>query len=319
MTSPRVIAAVDIGGTKTAAARVSTDMELLDVRQTPTVTTSAGACFAALVDALEAVLDGGPVAAVGIGTASMVDFAAGRIVVSNHLPLSDFPLRDELRARFGLPVVVDNDATVAAIAEHRYGAGIGIDDMLMLTIGTGIGGGIIARGRTCRGCSGAGGELGHTVIDLDGPPCPGDCPNRGCLEAFVSGRVLDARALELWESGAPGFAAAALAGETPDGGLATRLALAGDPDALALFEELGTLLGVGIVSFVNIFNPELVVVGGGVATAGDVLLEPARRVVAERALRPHRDQVRIVPAHFRANAGVIGAAALAVSELLDED
>jgi glucokinase len=314
------IAAVDVGGTKIAAARVSTGMEPQGVRISPTVTSSEEACFGALCRAIEAVLAEGPVAAIGVGTASFVDFRAGHVVASNHLPWRDFPLRDELAARFGFPVVVDNDATVACIAEHRFGAGRGAREMLMLTIGTGIGGGIIVRDHISRGFSGAAGEFGHVVIDRHGPPCPGNCPNRGCLEAFVSGRVLDERArLVCRERPASAFAAAAAAGEPPDGRLATRLACEGDPDANAIFTELGDMLGVGISSLVNIFNPELVVVGGGLAAAGDLLLEPARRTVAQRALRPHSREVRIVPAHFREHAGVIGAAALAVDEIVEPD
>jgi len=320
MSRERVIAALDIGGTKTAAARVSASMELLEVRSAPTETTDEQACYQALCDALQSVLAGGPVDAVGVGTASMVDFATGHIVESNHLPLRDFPLRDRLQERFDLPAAGDNDATGACIAEHRFGAGRGTTEMLMLTIGTGIGGGIICHGRPYRGVSGAAGELGHVVVDLHGPHCPGNCPSYGCLEALVSGRVLDERVRRICaQGGEPAFATAVDAGEEPDGCLATRLALAGDPTAVAVFEELGTVLGVGLTGLVNIFNPELIVVGGGVSAAGDLLLEPARRVVAERALRPHCDQVRIVPAHFREHAGVIGAAALAVSELLEPD
>jgi glucokinase len=188
--------------------------------------------------------------------------------------------------------------------------------MLMLTIGTGIGGGIICNGRPYRGFSGAAGELGHMVIDVNGPRCQGNCPNYGCLEAFVSGGTLAAHARRL-AAARPGsaFGRAAAAGETLDGHLVTRLAQAGDADAVAVYVELGRLLGVGITNLVNAFNPELVVVGGSVAAAGDLLLGPARRVVAERGLRPQRDQVRILVAHFAADSGLIGAAALALTEL----
>jgi glucokinase len=293
-------------------------MDLVDIWQTPTVTDNAEACFEALCDALLTVVSAGPAAAIGIGTASFVDFEAGLIAESNHLPLANFPLRDELQRRFGLPVAIDNDATVSCIAEHRFGAGRGSREMLMLTIGTGVGGGIIVHDRVYRGLTGGAGELGHVVIDLYGPECPGNCPNYGCLESLVSGPVLDRRVRDLCREGAAAaFVAAAAAGEQPDGRLAVRLALEGDPDAVAIFEELGGVLGVGMAGLVNIFNPELIVVGGGVAAAGDLLLAPARRLVAERALRPHREQVRIVPAHFREHAGVIGAAALAASELLE--
>lgn len=311
-----LIAGVDIGGTKVAAARVSASMEVQALRLAPTVTESAAACFESLCEEIDALIAaGGPVAAIGVGTASMVDFERGRIVESTHLPLRDFPLRDELRQRFRLPVAVDNDATVACIAEHRFGAGRGVDDMLMLTLGTGIGGGIIAGGRVYRGATGSAGEFGHMVIDIDGPPCSGNCPGSGCLEAFVSGSELDRRARELARRDPRG--AIARAGEDLDGVLLTGLARNGDPQAVAVFQEVGRLLGIGITNLVNIFNPALVVIGGSVSDAGELLLGPARRVVAERGLRPQRDQVRIAAAHFRARAGVVGAAALAYTELLE--
>ena len=232
-----LIAAVDIGGTKVAVAAVAADMSVESVRLAPTVTASSDACFEALCDELGALVEtAGPVAAIGVGTASMVDFATGRVVESTHLPLRDFSLRDKLRERFGLPVAVDSDATVACIAEHRFGAGRDVRDMLMLTLGTGIGGGIVADGRIYRGASGAAGEFGHMVINDDGPRCSGSCPGRGCLESFVSGTVLDARARELaFEAPYSAFGRAAAAGEPVDGPLVTRLAREGDPTALEVF------------------------------------------------------------------------------------
>jgi len=316
-----LIAAVDIGGTKLAVAAVAADMSVESVRMAPTVTASGEACFESLCDELETTIEtAGPVAAIGIGTASMVDFATGRVVESTHLPWRDFPLRDRLHERFELPVAVDSDATVACIAEHRFGAGRGSRDMLMLTLGTGIGGGIVADGHVYRGTSGAAGEFGHMVIDDDGPRCSGSCPSRGCLEAFVSGTVLDARARELaFRAPYSAFGRAAAAGEPVDGPLATRLAREGDPAALEVFEELGRYLGIGIVNLVNIFNPEVIVVGGSVSEADDLLLDPARLELSLRGLRPHRDQVRVARAHFRAHAGVVGAAALALTELLEPE
>ena len=129
----------------------------------------------------------GRVEGIGVGVASMVDFAAGRVVESVNLPLADVPLRDLLRGRFGVPVVVDNDANAAAIGEHAFGAGAGAREMLMLTLGTGVGGGIICGGRPYRGFSGAAAELGHIMVDVNGPQCPANCPNHGCLEAYVAG------------------------------------------------------------------------------------------------------------------------------------
>jgi glucokinase len=317
MEAARTILAVDLGGTKLAVAVVDDSPRVLARSVAPTVVDTSRACLDDLRARLQVMLaQAGPVAAIGIGIASMVRFPSGRIVESTNLPLRDVPLRSLVAEWFGLPAAVDNDATAAGIAEHRWGAGVGVDDMLMLTLGTGIGGCIICDGRPYRGHSGAAGELGHMVIDLDGPRCKGGCPNSGCLEVFASGSSLDAAALA--EAGVRPDSAlgrAQAAGDAVNGPLLTRLARAGDADALAVFERVGTLLGVGITNLVNIFNPELVIVGGGVMEAGDLLLAPARRAVAERGLRPHRDEVRIVPARFGQDAGLIGAAALAFDEL----
>jgi len=327
--------AVDVGGTKTAAAvmlaRLPEGGEVRSpkvVRQVvgPTVSASSDACLAALVDSIAGLLAteeadaGGPgagrVEGIGVGTASMVDFGAGRVVESVNLPLRDVPLRAVLEARFGLPVVIDNDATVATVGEHVFGAGAGTREMLMLTLGTGVGGGIIAGGRPYRGASGAAGELGHVMVDVDGPPCPARCPNRGCLEAYVSGTAMGAAALaEAQAKPSSALGRALAAGETVDGPLLSRLALDGDSDAVAVVARIGEYLGAGLVTLVNVFNPELVVIGGGAAAAGELLFAPARRVLAARGLRPQRDEARIVAARFGNDAGLVGAAALALTEL----
>jgi glucokinase len=311
---------VDLGGTKLAVGRLDDRLALHEKTVHPTITTSAEACMADLFQRMdEMTAKGGPVDAIGVGVASQIDFHRGRIVDSNNLPLVDVALRDELQARYGVPCIIDNDATVACIAEHAYGAGVGTSDMLMLTIGTGIGGGIICNGRPYRGFSGAAGELGHVVVDVNGPRCQGSCPNHGCLESVASGSALAAHARRLaLEQPSSAFGRAAAAGEELSGPLVTRLAQSGDTDALGVLAELGTLLGVGIAGLVNAFNPELVVIGGSVAAAGELLLAPARQVLAERGLRPQRDEARIELAHFGQEAGLLGAAALALTELFEE-
>ncbi len=332
---PRTLVVADVGGTKTAVAVVRARPARGDaaaappppavLRQsvTPTVQSSSEACLASIVECIGAMVSwverrgGGALDAIAVGTASMVDFAGGRIVASVNLPLRDVPLRDLLSDRFSVPVAIDNDATVAALGEHEFGAGAGTREMLMLTLGTGVGGGIIAGGRPYRGASGAAGELGHVLVSVEGPPCPGaGCPNHGCLEAYVSGTAMGAAALgEAQAKPASSLGRALLAGEPLDGALLTRLALAGDPDAVALVERTGEYLGAGLVTLVNVFNPEVVVIGGAAAAAGELLLAPARSVLAARALRPQRDEARVVPAHFGTDAGIVGAAALAVTEL----
>ncbi|HYF28117.1 MAG TPA: ROK family protein, partial [Baekduia sp.] len=218
---------------------------------------------------------------------------------------------DLLAERLGLPVVVDNDATCAMLAEHRAGAAQGAKHAVLVTLGTGIGGGLVVDGRVVRGAVGAAAELGHVVIDIDGPPCQGTCPNHGCLEVLASGSALGREALRVARAVPDSALGRALAaGDEITGALTTELAHDGDLAARDLVALIGTRLGVGLSSFVNIFNPEVVVVGGGVVAAGNLLLGPAREEVARRSLRPSRDIVRIVPARFGADAGMLGAALL---------
>jgi len=330
----RTIIGVDVGGTKVAGALVRgrlpapgaparAEMETPHVGErfeAPTRRGSAAECLAGILECVERLAAAGDAEAVGVGVASMVDFAAGGVVESVNLPLAQVPLRDVIREHTGLPVTIDNDATAAAIGEHVFGAGAGTKDMLMLTLGTGVGGGIICGGRPYRGAGGAAAELGHIIMDVDGPECPGDCPNRGCLEAYVSGTAMGAAALdEARAKPASALGRALAAGQTVDSRLLTRLALDGDAGAGALVERAGEYLGAGLVTLVNIFDPELVVVGGGAAAAGELLLAPARRVLAARALPPARDRVRVVPAALGADAGFVGAAALALTELFTGD
>ena len=239
--------------------------------------------------------------AIGVGIPSRVDRATGSSVGAAHLPLDNVPLREVLSERSGLPVQVDNDANLAALGEHRAGAAAGSSDAVMITIGTGIGGGLILGGRLYRGSSGAGAEIGHMTIDFDGPACGGDCPGHGCFESYVSGPAL-ARA------GAEAGLEAGL-----DGVAVTDRALAGDPAAVEAVVVIGRRLGAGIASLLNLFDPEVVVVGGGVARAGELLLGPAREVARERALSPAAERARIVRAHFGEESGVVGAAVLALA------
>jgi glucokinase len=259
------------------------------------------------------------VAAVGFGIPSLVDRARGVSVMSVHLPLDGVPFRDLMHERLDLPVYVDNDATAATVAEHRFGAARGARHAVLLTLGTGIGGGLVIDGRIYRGSSGAGAELGHMVVDLDGPPCQGDCPGRGCLEALASGGAVAREGLAAARRD-PGSALgrALTAGREITGALVTELAHDGDESARSVLELIGRHLGAGVTGLVNVFNPEVVVIGGGVVAAGELLLEPVRRVVAEQALHPSREQVRVVPAHFGDEAGMLGAALLALDGLRSE-
>jgi glucokinase len=185
--------------------------------------------------------------------------------------------------------------------------------MVMLTLGTGIGGGVIIDGKVYRGAGGSAAELGHMVIDVNGPPCPGACPNHGCFEAMASGTALARYGMEAAEAnpGSP-LAEAVAAGKKPEGPLLSRLAAEGDSVSKGVFERLGLYLGIGITNLVNIFNPEYVVIGGGVIRAGGLVLDPALEVLGTRGLRPNRDTVRVLPARFGPEAGMLGAACLAL-------
>jgi glucokinase len=257
------------------------------------------------------------VAGAGIGVPSLVSRDGGESLFSVHLPLAGVQVRALMEQRLGLPVVVDNDATAAVVAEHRSGAAKGASDAVMLTLGTGIGGGLVLDGEVRRGALGAGGELGHMVVDLDGPACFGDCPGRGCLEAVASGRAIARDGAEAGRAAPDSELGRELAaGREVSGSLVTAAALGGDDAARAVLDRVGRRLGAGITGLVNAFNPEVVVVGGGVMAAGELLLGPAREVVEERALPPSRDAVRVVPAALGEDAGMIGAAALALDAAL---
>jgi glucokinase len=335
MSTARTVIGVDIGGTKIAAALLRGRLPqavsaALAVRETPemldrfTVPTDAGslrACLDGLMSCIANLEHGsGRVEGIGVGVASKVDFAAGHVVESVNLPLADVPLRHLLQQRFGVPVVIDNDANAAAMGEHSFGAGAGAREMLMLTLGTGVGGGIICGGRLYRGFSGAAAELGHITIDLNGPKCPANCPNLGCLEAYVAGPAMAAAAMAAAKAEPASALGRALEqGHAIDGRLLTRLGLEGDAGAAAVIAGLGKYLGAGLVTLVNVFNPEVIVIGGGAAAPGELLLEPARAVLLARGSRPARDQVRVVPALLGPDAGVVGAAALALIELFPDD
>lgn len=305
---------VDLGGTKLLAGAVDSALRVHHRAYRLARAADTVALLDLIADEVREVQQaaGGDVRAVGVGVPSLMDLERGVAVHTTHLPLRDTPVRDLLAERLGLPVVVDNDATCAMVAEHRAGAAKGARHALLLTLGTGIGGGIVVDGRVVRGAVGAAGELGHVVVDMDGPPCQGACPNNGCLEVMASGSALGREALRVARD-APdsGLGRALAAGQEITGALTTELAHDGDPAARDVVALIGQRLGVGIASLVNVFNPEVVVVGGGVVAAGDLLLEPARGEVARRALRPSRDVARIVPARFGAEAGMLGAALLA--------
>lgn len=307
---------VDLGGTKVLAGAVDADLEVHHRAQRTVAGLGREALLETVAEAInEASEAAGGARAVGMGIPSLMDRERGVAVSTVHLPIVELPVAAIMAERLGLPVFVDNDGNCAMLAEHRSGAAQGAQHALLLTIGTGIGGGLVVGGRLVRGATGAAGEPGHMSIDEDGPPCHGACPGRGCLETYVSGTALGlagerAAAADLQSP----LALARRAGHQITGALVTELAFDGDVGALDAVTRMGEHLGVGLAGLVNLLNPEVVVIGGGVIAAGDLLLDPARRVVAARALTPSRDVARIVPARYGAESGMLGAAVLAMEE-----
>jgi glucokinase len=313
---PRRVIGIDAGGTKLLGGVVDETLDVHHRVHRRILGLDQAALLDALVDAVEEARTAAPDAdVVGFGIPALVRPGTGSVMVSNHLPLNGVPFRDLMSERLGLPVRVDNDSNVAMLAEHRAGVARGIDDAVLLALGTGIGGGLLLGGKIYRGSEGAGAELGHIVVNRDGPDCPGDCPGRGCLEAYASGNALGRAGTEAARANPDSALGKVLAaGREVTGGLVTELAHDGDPLCREVIAEAGRWLGIGIVSLVNIFNPELVIVGGGASAAGDLMLDPAREVLAERGLPPNRQMVRVVLAHFGSEAGMMGAALLALEK-----
>lgn len=307
---------MDLGGTKMLLGVLDADSKVLwESREASTGQTEDELIELLVREVSEAHAAREGVAGVGLGIPATINHDRGIAVSAVNLPLEDVPIRDLVRERTGLPAFVDNDATVAALAEHLYGAARGAENAVMLTIGTGIGGGLILGGEIYRGSTGAGAELGHTVIEADGPPCQGNCPGRGCVETLASGTALGREGRAAAEREPDSALGAMLAGgETIDGKAVTEAALGGDATARGVFDLIGSRLGVALTSFANIFEPEVFVIGGGVIAAGDLLLDPARRVLEERALPPMK-RIPVAAAELGADAGMIGAAAMARIEL----
>ena len=286
---------VDLGGTKILAGIVARDGSIVRRHERPTPQDSQEHVLAELEAAVAELLDDS-VGAVGFGVPSPIDQTRGVVVRCVNVPLENAPLRDRMYERFGIPVGLDNDANAAGIGEWRAGVGQGVDDLVMLTLGTGVGGGVVSGGRPFRGWNGAGAELGHVVIVHGGRPCQGACTGRGHLEAYASGSAATAAAREAF-------------GPSADAHRLVRLADEGDAKAKALLDDVGGYLGSGIGSFVNVFGPQLVVLGGGFGVAAyEHLRGPAEEVVRREALEPMRSTVRLAKAELGTAAGLIGAA-----------
>ena len=314
---PRRVIGIDAGGTKLLGGVVDEEMVVhhrvhrmwrgADRKETLDIFT----------EAVEEVRAAAPdVQAIAFGIPALVEWDTGVARWSNHLPLDGIPFRDLMSERLGLPVLVDNDGNASMLAEARSGAAAGARHAVLISLGTGIGGGLWLGGEVYRGASGFGGELGHAVLQLHGPDCPGKCPGVGCFEALVSGNAIGREGLRVAEAQPDSALGRRLAADKSiDGAIVTELAHDGDPHAREVLALIGERLGFGLVGLVNTFDPEVIVIGGGAARGGDLLLGPARSVIAAHALPPAREIARVVPAHYGDEAGMIGAALMALESL----
>lgn len=314
------ILAVDIGGTKIMTALFSPDGKLLarDVRPT-LVDEGVGSVIERICSAIDNLLDNNGQKAshlggIGIACAGGIDSGRGVVVTPspNMADWVDIPLADIVRERFNIGTFVVNDASAAALGEHRAGAGRGVNNLVLFTLGTGIGGGIIADGELYLGAIGAAAEVGHMTVDVNGPEC--GCGNTGCLEMLASGRVVERDAIKRVSRGESSSLSEMVGGKTDDitAEMVGTAAKNGDPLALDVLSRAAYYLGVGMVNVVNIFNPDMIVLGGGMAELGDLFIGPGRKMVAERAFPVSSRAVRVVTAQLGNEAGVYGAAAFAL-------
>jgi glucokinase len=310
---------VDIGGTKIAAGVVAEDGTMLGEAQRETPAQDADLIATAVAEVVAELSDvaaqqGDVVESVGVACAGFIDRAGETVVFAPNLAWRDEPLKARLEEVTGLPVVLENDANAAAWGEFRFGAGRDVDDMLLITLGTGVGGGVIVDGQLLRGAHGMGAEVGHIRVVPDGYRC--GCGNKGCWESYASGSALVREAQALVAGGSPHAGALAdRCGGDPEaltGTMVTEVAQAGDPAATELLEDLGRWTGEGAASLAAVLDPGLIVIGGGVSAAGDLVLQPARSAFARQLTgRGHREITPVVLAELGNRAGMIGAADLA--------
>ncbi|MEY2676723.1 MAG: hypothetical protein RL510_743 [Actinomycetota bacterium] len=311
---------IDIGGTKIAAALVSESGEIIRDLKVPTPAKDSEKIADAVVDLINELASGQQVSAVGVAAAGFIDAERANIVYAPNLSWRNEPLKAKLEARVNLPVFIDNDANAAGWAEFRFGAGRGVKHMVMLTVGTGVGGAVVVDGHLLRGGFGIAAELGHINLVPNGEPC--GCGQLGCLESYGSGTALLNAAKRLASSGEPAGARLselqAAAGELT-GQEVYQAIQEGDAGTLALLADLGAALGRAVASLTAVLDPELVVIGGGVSATGDLLLDPIRAAyLAHLPARGFRPELRIVQAELVNDAGVVGAADLARIELRND-
>jgi glucokinase len=288
VSAPLVIG-VDVGGTKILSGVVDRGGNVLGRNLIESPGSSEQDVLAALDSAVETLLDD-RIGGIGFGVPANLERGTGRILRATNLPLDSFDLTAHARARFGLPVGVENDANAATLAEWKLGAGRGTSNLVMLTLGTGVGGGIVLDGRLYRGWA----EIGHIVVQVGGPPCQGNCHGRGHLETLASGSAADRVARELW-------------GPEADARTLVERAQEGVDEALAALDDFAEVLGAAIGSLANLFDPEVVVIGGGFGEAVELILGPAQEAARRQALAPADTALRVVSATLGTDAGLVGA------------
>jgi glucokinase len=302
---------IDVGGTKVAGVLLGEDGRIAAREERITPADDVDATMDTIYLVAKVLAAGTDPVAVGVGAAGMVDFAAGAVRSAPNLAWREVPIRDLVATRTDLPCVVDNDANAAAWGEFRFGAVRGYRDVLAVTVGTGIGGGIITDGSLFRGAHGFAAEIGHIIVEPGGPRC--GCGNLGCWEQVASGRAIDRLGRQEVARNPRGRIAELASGSEVTGHHVAAAAHQGDPAGSAILTTVGRRLGEGIAGLVNVLDPEVVVVGGGVAEEGDLVLEPARRAYLEAVEAPqHRPEVPILAAALGNDAGAIGAAGLAL-------
>jgi glucokinase len=310
---------IDLGGTKIGTALVDAEGQILarDFRKTQ----AAGGLQAVvnrMVDAAYRVMGQAGVApsqitAIGVGAPGPIDAKAGLVTSPPNLPgWRNVPLKKLVEEALDIPTFLENDANAAALGEHLFGAGRGTKNMIYVTASTGVGGGFILDGQIYDGATGAAGEIGHMTVLPRGPHC--GCGNRGCLEALASGTAIAREGKELVVRGVPTLITELAEGD-PDrvsAKLVAQTAEQGDVEAQEIIADAMTYLGVGMASLVNLFNPELIVIGGGLTNMGEGLFGPVRRIIDRRAFRASAEAVKVVPAQLGDEVGILGAAAVAM-------
>lgn len=306
------VVAVDIGGTKLLVSVVDSGGEIIFKFRNNTPK-SADDLVNLVIDSVNEASgrSAEKVTGVGLAVAGLVDHKSGLVVSSPNLPLTGIDLRGRIAARIDLPVFIDNDGNLAALGEWFKGSGRKLTDFVALTLGTGIGGGIFMGGRLYRGYFGTAAEVGHMIIEIDGPKC--GCGRRGCFEAMASGTAVARMALERASAKPRSALAAALSGQSSDrlARIVEGLAQKSDLDSVNIFDEMGRALGVGLGNLINIFSPQGIIIGGGMANASGLFLSKARAAMIETAIDPRADQVVVGISTLANDAGLYGAAALA--------